>query len=68
MRATHRKNGSFGYKALVIRADGSTHQPARRNFPSADDARAYAQRWIDANLANHARQEQARVARHAHAI
>lgn len=47
--ATTRKNGAFGYKAVVRYADGSTHIPVRKNFPSADAARAYAQKWIDAN-------------------
>lgn len=50
-KAGHRKNGSFGYKALVTYCDGRTYQPLRRNFQSADEARAYAQKFIDANAA-----------------
>lgn len=47
--AASRKNGSAGYKAMVRRPDGSTHVPHTRNFATADEARAYAQKWIDAN-------------------
>lgn len=47
--ASSRKNGVAGYKAVVTYADGSTHIPVRRNFKTADEARAYAQKWIDAN-------------------
>lgn len=48
--ASARKNGTFGYKALVIyEASGRTHVPVQKNFPTRDDAVAYAQKWIDAN-------------------
>jgi hypothetical protein len=47
--ATSRKNGAAGYKALVRYSDGRTHIPHTRNFKTADEARAYAQKWIDAN-------------------
>lgn len=49
--AGHRKSGAFGYKALVTYADGRTYQPLRRNFKTADEARAYAAKWIAANEA-----------------
>ena len=47
--ATARKNGVFGYKALVIYANGRTHIPIQRNFRHREDAVAYAQTWINAN-------------------
>jgi hypothetical protein len=47
--AHHRKNGAWGYKALVRYADGRTHIPVRKNFATPEAARDYAQRWIDAN-------------------
>lgn len=51
MDAGYRKNGAFGYKAVVTYADGRTHIPVRHNFRSRDDARAYAAKWIAANAA-----------------
>lgn len=47
--ASARKNGKFGYKAVVLYTDGRTHVPVRKNFASAELAKAYAQKWIDAN-------------------
>jgi hypothetical protein len=68
MIAGYRKNGAFGFKSLVTYTDGpnagSTHIPIRKNFADPVSARAYAQKWIDANLANQARHEAARIARH----
>ncbi|MNL52380.1 hypothetical protein D3C87_1755470 [compost metagenome] len=47
--ASARKNGSFGFKALVKWPDGRVFTPIRRNFPSREAATAYAQKFIDAN-------------------
>ena len=48
-QASARKNGTFGFKALVKYNDGRTHVPVCKNFPSRGAAEAYAHRWIDAN-------------------
>ncbi len=47
--ASARKNGSFGYKAVVNYVDGRSHIPVQKNFKSREEAVAYAQQWIDAN-------------------
>jgi hypothetical protein len=47
--ASARKNGAFGFKALVVYPDGRTHVPVRLNFKERESALAYAQKWIDAN-------------------
>lgn len=47
-----RKNGSFGYKAVVVFDDGRVKTPVRKNFPNRDAAIAYATRYIDANWNN----------------
>ncbi len=47
--ASARKNGTFGYKAVVNYVDGRSKTPVQKNFASREEAVAYAQRWIDAN-------------------
>jgi len=47
--ASARKNGAFGYKAVIIYPSGRTHVPVTRNFATHEAASAYAQKWIDAN-------------------
>jgi len=49
MKATARSNKPFGYKAVVVRDNGSTYQPVRKNFKTRVDAVAYAERWLAAN-------------------
>lgn len=56
--AASRKNGAAGYKAHVRYSDGRTYTPHPRNFKTADEARAYAQKWIDANDAPRPSQEE----------
>ena len=47
--ASARKNGSFGYKAVVNYVEGFSKIPVRHNFKTREEAVAYAQKWIDAN-------------------
>lgn len=47
--ASARKNGSFGYKAVINYVDGRSHVPITKNFKTREEAVAYAQSWIDAN-------------------
>ena len=47
--ASARKNGAFGYKAVIRYDDGRTYVPVRKNFPTKDRAVAYAEEWIAAN-------------------
>lgn len=47
--ASARKNGAFGYKAVINYADGRSHVPVRKNFKTRDEAIEYAKKWIDAN-------------------
>ena len=47
-----KKNGSYGYKAVVTyvgQPRQRTHIPVRKNFSTQEEAIAYAQRWIDEN-------------------
>jgi hypothetical protein len=47
--ALARKNGSFGYKAVVRYAHGYTHTVVRKNFETREQALAYAQKWVEVN-------------------
>lgn len=53
--ATARKNGAFGFKAVVkylderYAGDERLFTPIRKNFDTSEAATAYAQKWIDAN-------------------
>jgi len=47
-KASARKNGSFGYKAVIVYAS-HTYQPLRKNFKTREEAVAYAEKWIIAN-------------------
>jgi hypothetical protein len=47
--ASAKKNGTFGYKAVVIYRGYRTKIPVRHNFSTREEAVAYAQKWIDAN-------------------
>jgi hypothetical protein len=44
-----RSNAPWGFKAVIVRPNGSTHIPVRHNFKTRDAAIAYAQKYITAN-------------------
>lgn len=44
--AAARKNGAFGFKALIKYNDGRTHIPVSKNFKTRGEAIAYAEKWI----------------------
>ena len=49
MKPSARANKPFGYKAVIVRKNGSTYQPVRHNFKTRIEAINYATRWIEAN-------------------
>lgn len=51
--ASARKNGSFGYKAVVNYIEGFSKVPVQKNFKTREEAVAYAQQWIDVNDSRH---------------
>lgn len=52
--ATARKNGSYGFKSVIVYADGRTRIPHSKNWRTREEATAYAQKTIDAQAAQDA--------------
>ena len=49
--ASARKNGTFGFKAVIAYEGGRTRVPHSKNWPTRAGAIAYAQKTIDAQAA-----------------